>query len=163
MVTRKLIVLLSAATVASPVAIAAADPSSPPTPQTSFATAQKIAGATAAAGWTAWSEKSGSTWQLKVRSPAGVVSAPAIAARSIPFDASLGVRRGGAVVVAYSRCTHDPRHAPGGAVLAWYTARGCTVHLLDAATGTDRALAATRGSVADVVPAVSGRTLAYAT
>src|SRR4051794_41963554 len=98
MVTRKLIVLLSAATVASPIAIAAADPSSPPTPQTSFATAQKIAGATAAAGWTAWSEKSGSAWQLKVRSPAGGGSPPGGGARPGPVRASRrGPPRGGVV------------------------------------------------------------------
>ena len=136
--TRILTTLLAAAGLAIPTATAAADPPPPLTPQTSFATAQKIAGVTAAAGWTAWSEQSGSTWQLKVRSPSGVLSAPAIAARAIPFDASLGVRSGGAVVLAYSRCTRDPRFAAGGVSLAWYTARGCVVHLLDPVTGADR-------------------------
>lgn len=155
--------LLAVATLAISATAVAADPPSPLTPQTSFATAQKIAGPTAAAGWTAWSERTGSTWQLKMRSPSGTVSAPAIPARAIPFDASLGVLKGGAVALVYSRCSHDPRYAAGGVSLAWYTARGCVVHLLDPATGTDRALAPTRGSTADVLPSVSGGTVAYAT
>jgi hypothetical protein len=155
-------VLLAAAALATAAPAALADPA-PLTPQTNFATAPKIAGVTAAGGWTAWSEKTGSSWALKLRSPAGVVSAPGLAVRRIPFDASLGVRSSGAVVLAYSRCRDDPRYAAGGVTLAWYTARGCVLHFFDPVKGNDRKLAPTPGSVADVLPQVSESTLVYAT
>ncbi len=66
-------------------------------------------------------------------------------------------------MLAYSRCARDPTHAPGGVGLAWYTARGCVVHLRNAATGADRALRLTAGSAADFLPAVAGTRVAYAT
>lgn len=144
-------------------ALAAPAAATPLAPQTVYATAPKIAGITAAAGWTAWSRQDGSAWQLVLRAPDGSVSAPAVPARAVPFDASLGVRSGGAVVLAYSRCSRDPSYAAGGVVLAWRTARGCVLHLYDVAGGTDRTLHATPGSIADVLPAVSGRLLVHAT
>lgn len=133
------------------------------TPDAVYATAPKIAGVTAAAGWTAWSRKDGTAWQLVLRSPDGAISTPAVPTRSVPFDASLGVRTGGTVVLAYSRCTRDPSYAAGGVVLAWRTARGCLIHLFDVVHGADTSLHRTPGSLADVLPAVAGRLLVHAT
>ncbi len=137
--------------------------SGPLAPASAFATYPRIAGVAAAGGWTAWSVERGPRWQLVLRSPSGRIARPAIAGRSIPFDASLGLERRGVVTLAYSRCARDPTYAPGGIELAWYTARGCVVHLRNAATGADRALRLTAGSAADFLPAVSGTRVAYAT
>jgi hypothetical protein len=57
-------------------------------------------------GWSAWSSSDapGPDVKLEVRSPAGVISTPAIAGRPSPFDVELGPTAGGKVVAVYSRC-----------------------------------------------------------
>jgi hypothetical protein len=146
------VLLLSAGAAAR----AASGTPAPVEPQTSYTTAPSITGVTADAGWTAWSVQSGPRWQLVLRSPAGVISTPALPSRAIPYDASLGSGPSGEVLLAYSRCSRDPRYAPGGVAIAWFTARGCVVHLLDPQSGSDRALRA------GALPAVSGKQIAFA-
>lgn len=141
---------------------AAPAPAADLAPTTTYGAFAPVSGVTAAGGWTAWSVKGAGGWRLAVRAPGGALSAPAIPARAIPFDARFGVRSGGGVVLAYSRCVRDPRSAAGGVVLAWPTARGCSIHLFDPVTGRDTRLSRTPGATADVLPAVSGNRIAHA-
>ncbi len=156
------VALLAAGVAAAPGLAGAAPLDVPVVPASVYGTYSKVAGVTATAGWTAWSVGSGATWRLMLRTPSGAITTPPIPARRIPFDASLGVGRGGVVDLAYSRCTRDPSHAPGGVAIAWYTARGCVLHLRAVATGAERVLRLTTGSRADFLPAVSGARIAYA-
>jgi len=58
-------------------------------------------------GWAAWSrsDTSAGHYALVTRSPQGVISPPAVAERTSPFDVRLGPGRGSGVVAVYSRCT----------------------------------------------------------
>jgi hypothetical protein len=62
--------------------------------------------AVAYGGWSAWSRvSSAGEFELVVRSPAGVLSTPAVPERAAPFDVELGPR-GAKVVAVYSRCAN---------------------------------------------------------
>jgi hypothetical protein len=56
-------------------------------------------------GWSAWSRESQTGFELVVRSPAGVISTPAVPDRAAPFDVGLGPD-GSKVVAVFSRCTN---------------------------------------------------------
>jgi hypothetical protein len=58
------------------------------------------------AGWLAWSHAAADgSFQLMLRSPAGVVSPAPVPSRSAPFDVQLGPSNGG-VLAVYSRCSN---------------------------------------------------------
>ncbi len=58
-------------------------------------------------GWSAWSRADPATGQFELvtRSPAGVISTPAVRQRAAPFDVELGPH-GSSVVAVYSRCAN---------------------------------------------------------
>jgi hypothetical protein len=103
-------------------------------------------------GWAAWSRADASTgeYALVTRSPAGVISLPAVAERSVPFDVELGPVHGSAVAAVYSRCS-DARRL-----------RGCHIALLPlgAAPTAERALAPPGGG-SDHQPAIWNGRLAF--
>jgi hypothetical protein len=60
-------------------------------------------------GWAAWSRSDKATGQyaLVLRSPQGVISLPALAENSSPFDVELGPSGGSGVAAVYSRCANN--------------------------------------------------------
>lgn len=120
-------------------------------------------------GWTAWSERRlfGTMWSIVVRAPNGTTSRPVVAPRVVPFDLDLGLDADGDVVAAYSRCAEEPvpfggaNPRAGGGLPQYTTGKGCSIRILDLATGQETDLARAGGTASEVLPAISGRTLAY--
>jgi hypothetical protein len=103
-------------------------------------------------GWVAYSLPDGSRYRLTLRSSDGATVQPAIAPRSVPFDADLGRGPDGALAVAYSRCRVEPRLDRAG--------RDCGVYRFDTATGRESRIRGT-GSEASL-PAIDGSAIAFA-
>lgn len=100
----------------------------------------------AAAGWTAWSDRSNGRFALQLRSPAGAISSPAAVARSsTPIRVALTRRSSGQIQAAYDVCTKT----------------GCRIKVLDVATGAVRTLPLPAGTSSAELPALAGDTLAF--
>jgi len=132
-------------------------------PETVLATMTRATVVGAAGGWTAWSEPQDGRYVLVTRAPDGTVSRPAITPRGVPFDIDLGTNAQGRVVAAYSRCVAEPRPTGGANATGpqWTSGQGCSLHILDLAAGTERALKRRAANASEVLPSVSGRTIAY--
>lgn len=146
----------SLAVVGPAVPAAAADP-------TVLGTTTRATVVGAAGGWTAWSDASGRTFALVVRAPDGTVSRPGVAPRGVPFDVDLGTDAAGRVVATYSRCAREPQAVGGANATApqWASGRGCRLYRLDLASGAEKAFAPPKGGESQVLPSLSGSTLAY--
>src|SRR3954469_22961202 len=126
-----------------------------------------MAGATvvaAAQGWTAWSELRDGAYVLVLRAPEGTTTTPAVATRGVPFDLDLGTDAAGRPVAAYSRCTTEPRPTGGANTIGpqWTSGRGCSIVLLDLATGRETKVRRAAGDATEVLPSIAGSRLAYA-
>lgn len=81
------------------------------------------------AGYAVWSQPDGGRYVLKVRSPAGEISTPSVRSFAAPplvkvgSDAGVGAKR---LVAVYPRCAGDSQ------------VRGCDIHQLDLASGSER-------------------------
>jgi hypothetical protein len=103
-------------------------------------------------GWVAYSLHDGSRYRLTLRSSAGATVQPAIAPRSVPFDADLGRGPDGVLAAVYSRCRVEPRADRAG--------RGCGVYRFDTATGRETRV---RGTGSDAyLPAIDDSAIAFA-
>ena len=100
-------------------------------------------------------------YALVIRNPQGVISQPAVATRTVPFDVDLGARPGGKILAAYSRCATDPRVNRGTALPIWTSGRRCRIELLDLATGKVTRRARDTRFSSQVLPTVGGNRLAY--
>jgi hypothetical protein len=85
-----------------------------------------------------------------------------VASRGVPFDVNLGFDARGRIVAAYSRCAGEPalhggaNPRGGGGLPQYATGRGCTIRLLDLATGSEQDT-----GILGVLPAVGGQALAF--
>src|SRR3954469_6043293 len=125
-----------------------------------------MAGATvvaAAQGWTAWSELRDGAYVLVLRAPEGTTTTPAVATRGVPFDLDLGTDAAGRPVAAYSRCTTEPRPTGGANTIGpqWTSGRGCSIVLLDLATGRETKVRRAASDSSEVLPSIAGSRLAY--
>src|SRR3954466_9582761 len=117
----------------------------------------------AAEGWTAWSELRDGAYVLVVRAPEGTVTTPPVATRGVPFDLDLGTDAAGRPVAAYSRCTTEPRPTGGANTIGpqWTSGRGCSLVLLDLASGHETKVARSSADASEVLPSLRGTRLAY--
>jgi hypothetical protein len=103
-------------------------------------------------GWAAWSRPDAAKdrYALVLRSPEGVMSVPAIAESTAPFDVELGPTGGSGVAAVYSRCAQDA------------TRRRCHVAelRLGVAGAVERTLAPPGGG-SDYRPAIWGGELVF--
>ncbi len=73
-------------------------------------------GVSAYGGWAAWTHAgAGSSTQLMLRSPSGVIAPAAIAPSNGPLEVALGPRAGGGVTAVYVRCS-EPQGSLGCAI-----------------------------------------------
>jgi len=117
----------------------------------------------AAKGWTAWSELRDGAYVLVTRAPEGTTTTPAVKTRGVPFDLDLGVDASGRPTAAYSRCTKEPRQTGGANTIGpqWTSGRGCSIALLDLATGVETKIRRAGTDTSEVLPSVAGSRLAY--
>ncbi len=101
------------------------------------------------AGWLAWSTRGpDDLFRLTLRSPAGLITFPAVAPRSTTFDVDLGPTAEG-LVATYSRCRVEVS-GPGAFLPVDYDeGSGCDAYLLDVATGVERKLSGLSTNQAD--------------
>jgi hypothetical protein len=128
-----------------------------------LATTSSATAVGAAGGYTAWSEATAGGYVLVIRAPDGAITRPPVPPRAVPFDLDLGINAAGQVLAAYSRCEKEPT-ARGGAntiLPQWTLGKGCSIHLLNVVTGTERALRRQRGSSSEMLPSVGGHSLVY--
>jgi hypothetical protein len=102
--------------------------------------------------WVAYSLYDGSRYRLTLRSNDGATVQPAVAPRSVPFDADLGPGPEGALAAVYSRCRVEPWLDRAG--------RDCGVYRFDTATGREIRVRRT-GSEA-FLPAIDHSAIAFA-
>src|SRR3954454_2321373 len=117
----------------------------------------------AGAGCTAWSELRSGRYVLDVRTPDGVVTMPPVPSRGVPFDIDVGLDAARRPVAAYSRCSTEPRPTGGANTIGpqWTSGRGCTLRLLDLATGRETKVARSKADASEVLPSLRGTQLAY--
>src|SRR4051812_31358903 len=135
----------------------------PPPPPRVVATMASATVVAAAKGWTARSELRDGAYVLVVRAPEGTVTTPAVKPRGVPFDLDLGTDASGRPTAAYSRCQAEPRPTGGANTIGpqWTSGRGCSIVLLDLATGAERAVRRPAADTSEVLPSLSGSRLAY--
>ena len=135
----------------------------PPPPPAVVATTAAATVVAAAQGWTAWSEPRDGAYVLVVRAPEGTITTPPVATRGVPFDLDLGTDASGRATAAYSRCATEPRPTGGANTIGpqWTSGRGCSIVLLDLATGTERKVRRAGSDASEVLPSIAGSRLAY--
>lgn len=100
-------------------------------------------------------------WQL-MEWHDGVISALAVPARSVPFDADVGPDANGDPAVVYSRCTTEPSY-DGFGQFDWATARGCRIWELSLLGGSPQRVSALGApGASDSTPAIWDGAIAFA-